>query len=115
MATYTKSIEKLIEKLIKLPGVGRKSSERIVGYIMGATGDEIKALAEAIINVKENVRFCKICNNLSEEDVCRICQDAGRNKQLVCVVENPADVTAIEKAGTFKGLYHVLLGSIFKK
>lgn len=112
MATYTKSIEKLIEKLIKFPGIGRKSAERIVGYILGAAGDEIKALAEAIINVKENVRFCNVCNNLSEEDVCRICQDAGRNKQVVCVVENPTDVTAIEKAGTFKGLYHVLLGSI---
>ncbi len=112
MTTYTKSIEKLIEKLIKFPGIGRRSSERIVGYILGASRDEIKALAEAITNVKENVRFCKACNNLSEEELCRICQDPGRNKQVICVVENPADVTAIEKAGSFNGQYHVLLGSI---
>ena len=112
MATYTKSIEKLIEKLIKFPGIGRRSAERIIGYILGAPGDEIKALSEAITNVKENVRFCKVCNNLSEEELCRICQDSGRNKQVLCVVENPVDVTAIEKAGSFNGLYHVLLGSI---
>jgi len=112
MATYTKSIEKLIDKLIKFPGIGRRSAERIIGYILGAPGDEIKALSEAIMNVKENVRFCKVCNNLSEEELCGICQDSGRNKQVVCVVENPVDVTAIEKAGSFNGLYHVLLGSI---
>jgi recombination protein RecR len=112
MATYTKSIEKLIEKLIKFPGIGRRSAERIIGYILGAPGDEIKALTEAITNVKENVRFCKACNNLSEEELCRICQDPGRNKQVICVVENPVDVTAIEKAGSFNGQYHVLLGSI---
>lgn len=112
MSTYTKSIEKLIEKLIKFPGIGRRSAERIISYILGAGRQEIKDLTEAITNVKENVRFCKICNNLSEEELCRICQDAGRNKQVICVVENPADVTAIEKAGTFHGQYHVLLGSI---
>jgi recombination protein RecR len=112
MTTYTKSIEKLIEKLIKFPGIGRRSAERIIGYILGAPRDEIRALAEAITNVKENVRFCKACNNLSEEEFCRICQDPGRNKQVICVVENPSDVTAIEKAGSFNGQYHVLLGSI---
>jgi len=112
MATYTRSIEKLIEKLIKFPGVGRRSAERIIGYILGAPRDEIKALSEAIMNVKENVRFCKVCNNFSEEELCRICQDARRNKEVICVVENPVDVTAIEKAGNFNGLYHVLLGSI---
>ncbi len=112
MVTYPKSIEKLIEKLIKFPGIGRRSSERIIGYILGAPRDEIKSLVRAITDVKENVRFCKVCNNLSEEELCRICQDSGRNQQLLCVVENPADVTAIEKSGSFHGLYHVLLGSI---
>lgn len=112
MSTYTKSIERLIEKLIKFPGIGRRSAERIISHILGASREEIKSLTEAITNVKENVRFCKACNNLSEEELCRICQDAGRNKQIICVVENPADVTAIEKAGTFHGQYHVLLGSI---
>lgn len=113
MAVYTDSVDKLIERLIKLPGIGRRSAERIVGYLLNAAAaDEVKALAEAIVKVKENVRFCRICNNLSEEEVCRVCQDARRNKGLVCIVENPADVTAIEKAGIFSGVYHVLMGSI---
>lgn len=112
MANYTASIEKLIESLIKLPGVGRRSAERIVAHVLGATKDEIKLLAESLHKVKESVRSCRICNNLSEEDTCKICQDLSRQKDIVCVVEKPSDVTAIEKAGNFHGLYHVLLGSI---
>ena len=112
MATYTQSIEKLIDKLIRFPGVGRRSAERIITYILGASKDEIRGLAEAIMNVKENVRFCKTCNNLSEEELCTICQDSRRNKEIVCVVEKPSDVTAIEKSGNFHGVYHVLLGAI---
>ena len=112
MSNYTQSIEKLIERLIRFPGVGRRSAERIINYILGASGDEVKGLAEAIINVKENVRFCRLCHNLSEEELCKICQDARRKKDVVCVVENPSDVTAIERAGYFDGVYHVLLGSI---
>ena len=112
MANYTDSIEKLIESLVKFPGVGRRSAERIVNYILGASKEEVKTLSEGITKVKENVKFCRICNNLSEEDLCKICQDAGRQKDIVCIVEKPTDVTAIEKAGTFRGIYHVLLGSI---
>ncbi|MGE5197664.1 MAG: recombination mediator RecR [Deltaproteobacteria bacterium] len=112
MTTYTQSIEKLIDKLSRLPGIGRRSAERIIGYILGASRNEIEGLSEAIMNVKNNVRFCKICNNLSEEDLCKICQDPRRIKDVVCVVEKPADVTAIEKSGSFSGVYHVLLGSI---
>jgi len=112
MASYTASIEKLIECLIKLPGVGRRSAERIVGHVLGASKDEIRNLAESLSRVKENVRSCKICNNLSEEDTCKICQDLSRQKEIVCVVEKPSDITAIEKAGNFHGSYHVLLGSI---
>jgi len=112
MANYTASIEKLIECLIKLPGVGRRSAERIVAHVLGASGDEIKILVEFLNRVKENVRSCQICNNLSEEETCKICQDLSRQKDIVCVVEKPSDVTAIEKAGNFHGLYHVLLGSI---
>lgn len=112
MATYTDSIEKLIEALVKFPGIGRRSAERIVGYILGASRDEIKSLLEAMSKVKESVRFCRICNNLSEEDVCKICQDSRRQQDVICVVERPTDVTAIEKGGYFKGSYHVLLGSI---
>jgi recombination protein RecR len=112
MATYTDTIEKLIEKLIKLPGIGRRSAERIVNYILGASKDEVKSLAEMIYRTKELVRFCRICNNLSEEELCKVCQDVRRKKELVCIVEKPQDVTAIEKTGSFSGVYHVLLGSI---
>jgi len=112
MATYTESIEKLIDRLIKLPGIGRRSAERIVTYILDTSKEEIKQLAEALNNVKENVRFCRICHNLSEEELCKICQDSRRKKNIVCVVEKPSDVTAIEKSGNFDGVYHVLMGSI---
>jgi recombination protein RecR len=112
MANYTASIEKLLECLIKLPGVGRRSAERIVAHVLGAPKDEIKVLSESLTKVKESVRACQICNNLSEEDTCKICQDLRRQNDIVCVVEKPSDVTAIEKAGNFQGVYHVLLGSI---
>ena len=112
MANYTESIEKLIERLIRLPGIGRRSAERIVSYILGASRDDIKALTGFISKVKENVRFCKICNNLSEEELCKICQDVQRKKDIICIVEKPTDVTAIEKSADFHGVYHVLLGSI---
>lgn len=112
MSTYTESIEKLIERLVKLPGIGRRSAERIINYILGAPKEEIDGLSQAIDKVKENVRFCKICNNLSEQETCKICQNERRKKDLVCIVEKPSDVTAIEKADSFNGVYHVLLGAI---
>ncbi|MDD5237332.1 MAG: recombination mediator RecR [Candidatus Omnitrophica bacterium] len=112
MSSYTDSIEKLISALIKFPGIGRRSAERIVNYILSVSKDEVTALTEAISRVKESVRFCRICNSLSDQEVCKICQDSRRQKDIVCVVEKPSDVTAIEKAGSFNGVYHVLLGSI---
>jgi recombination protein RecR len=112
MANYTESIEKLIERLIKLPGVGRRSAERIVGYILNTSREEVKSLAEAICRAKENVRLCSICHNLSEEETCKICQDQRRKRDVVCIVEKPSDVTVIEKSGGFNGVYHVLMGSI---
>ncbi|MFH1199123.1 MAG: recombination mediator RecR [Candidatus Omnitrophota bacterium] len=112
MSNYTESIDKLIERLVKLPGIGRRSAERMITYILNAPRDDIKNLAEAILKVKENVHLCRICNNLSEEEFCKICSDVRRYKDIVCVVEKPSDVIAIEKAGGFQGVYHVLLGSI---
>jgi len=112
MANYTESIEKLIDSLIKFPGIGRRSAERVVSYILGATKDEVKILSEALIKVKESVRFCSLCHNLSEEELCKICQDVHRHKDVICIVEKPTDVTAIEKSRSFSGVYHVLLGSI---
>ena len=112
MSTYTDSIEKLIDRLTQLPGIGRRSAERIINYILNAPPDEVKALSAAISRVKESVRLCRICNNLSEEEICKVCQDIHRKKDLICIVEKPSDVTAIEKAGNYHGLYHVLMGSI---
>jgi recombination protein RecR len=112
MTTYTESIEKLINQLIKFPGIGRRSAERIVGYILSAPEQDIKTLSEAIAKTKENVRLCSVCHNLSEEELCRICKDDRRDKNVVCIVEKPSDVLAIEKTGNFHGVYHVLLGSI---
>ncbi|MFH0936002.1 MAG: recombination mediator RecR [Candidatus Omnitrophota bacterium] len=112
MANYTESIEKLIESLVKLPGIGRRSAERIVSYILGASRDEVRRLLECINRVKISVRFCRICYNLSEQELCRICTDQRRQKDVICIVERPTDVTAIEKSGSFSGVYHVLLGSI---
>jgi len=112
MTSYTDSIEKLIDSLIKLPGIGRRSAERIVNHILNASKEESKVLSEAISKVKENVRFCRICNNFSEQEFCEICQDNRRQKDIICIVQKPSDVTAVEKAGSFSGVYHVLLGSI---
>ncbi len=112
MSQYTESIEKLIGSLTKLPGIGRRSAERIIGYILKASNDEMRLFSEAITQVKENVRFCRICNNLSEQELCRVCLDTRRQKDIICVVEKPSDVTAIEKAGSYSGVYHVLMGAI---
>jgi len=112
VAHHVDSIEKLINKLIKLPGIGRRSAERIVAYILDSSLEEIRGLAGSIMKAKEAIRFCRICNNLSEEEVCKICQDARRRKDLICIVEKPGDVALIEKSARFNGTYHVLLGSI---
>ena len=112
MANYTDSIEKLIESLIKLPGIGRRSAERIVNYILNASKEEIKNLSEGISKVKDSVHFCRICNNLSEEELCKVCSDSRRQKDIICIVEKPSDCMAIEKAGNYNGVYHVLLGAI---
>ncbi|MDD5730805.1 MAG: recombination mediator RecR [Candidatus Omnitrophica bacterium] len=112
MANYTESIEKLIDKMVKLPGIGRRSAERIIAYILDASGEEVKGLSEAILRVKENVRSCRICHNLSEQDECAVCRNPGRNRSILCVVEKPNDVSLLEKTGSFKGLYHVLMGAI---
>ena len=112
MPAYTQSIEKLMDHLVKLPGIGRRSAERIVAYMLDAPAAEIEALVQSVTRVKESVRFCRICHNLSEADICTVCSDVNRNKNLLCVVERPNDVMSVEKTGSFHGIYHVLLGSI---
>ncbi len=108
----TQSVTKLIEQFAKLPGIGRKSAERITYHILRVSKTEALGLADAIRDVKENVRYCKTCFNLSETDECEICRDPKRDRGLLCVVEQPRDVIALEQPGTYKGLYHVLLGRI---
>ncbi len=109
---YPRIIENLIEKLTKLPGVGRRSAERIVFWLLENPREDVLGLSEDIIKLKDRLTFCRICNNLSETEVCMICSDAKRRDDMICVVESPKDVLAIEKTGQYHGSYHVLLGVV---
>ena len=109
---YTKSLEELIARLIKLPGIGRRSAERIAIFILQSSYKDVKLLADSIMKAKQNIRLCLICSNLTETEVCHICQNPSRDKTIIFVVEEPKDVMAIEKTAKFNGLYHVLMGSI---
>ena len=106
------TIQNLINELTKLPGIGRRTAERLAFFILKEDEGLGKNLADAILEVKRKVRFCSRCGNLTEDDPCAICSDPGRNRALVCVVEEPKDVWAIERVGTYRGLYHVLMGAI---
>jgi len=112
MAIYPDPIKRLIQCLMKLPGIGRRSAERIVGYILHAQEEQVRLLAQSIQHVKKTIRLCRICRNFSASDICTICQDQKRDHSLLCIVENPQDVMAIEKSGNFNGFYHVLGGAI---
>ena len=106
------SLNRLVEQFAKLPGVGKKSAERLAFHILRVHKNEALALADAIREVKENVRYCETCYNLSETNLCSICQDARRDTGILCVVEQPRDLIALEQSGTYNGVYHVLLGRI---
>jgi len=112
MSELTQSVSQLINEFTKLPGIGKKSAERLAYHVLRVGKAEAMALAEAIRNVKENVRYCQICYNLSEGERCAICSDPRRDESLLCVVEQPRDLIALEQTGTYRGLYHVLLGRI---
>ena len=109
---YPKLIEDLISRLMRLPGIGRRSAERVVFFLLNDTRSNIQELCQVISQLKEGMRFCRVCNNLSEHELCLICNDSTRDKSMICVVEDPKDVLAIERTGTYHGQYHVLLGSI---
>jgi recombination protein RecR len=109
---YTESLSQLIEEFGKLPGVGPKTAERLAFYILKAEPAEAMALANAIKDVKTKIKRCEICYNWSEQQVCQICSDARRDKSVICVVEQPKDVIALEKTGACKWVYHVLGGHI---
>jgi recombination protein RecR len=112
MAYYAASLENLIERLCGLPGIGPKSAQRIALYLLSIPRTDAVELAKAIVDVKDKVRFCSICFNISEGEVCNVCSDERRDDSLLCVVEEPRDVIAIERSGSFRGRYHVLGGAI---
>lgn len=112
MTGFPVSMRALIEEFSKMPGIGPKSAQRLAFYILRSSKAEAETLAGAILKVKNTVRFCNICNNLSDGEVCEICKSPSRDNALLCIVEEPNDIVAIERAGNFHGLYHVLLGSL---
>ncbi len=105
-------VEDLIHELTKLPGIGRKSAQRLAFFIMGMPDSEALPIAEAIVKLKEKARFCRQCFNITEDEVCSICRDPGRSRDRVCVVEEPSNLIVIENTKIYKGLYHVLLGAL---
>ena len=111
-ATGTDAISRLIQELNKLPGIGPKSAQRLAYYLMRAPQEQAIQLAEAILSVKQKIRLCSTCFNVTDVDPCIICRNEQRNRSQVCVVEQPQDILAIEHTGVYKGLYHVLHGAI---
>jgi len=111
-SAYTESLNRLIEEFGRLPGVGPKTAERLAFYILKAKSEEAMKLADAIRDVKNKIKRCQICHNLSEQATCQICSDPRRDKSLICIVEQPKDVISLEKTGTCKWVYHVLGGHI---
>jgi recombination protein RecR len=110
---YTaESVEQLAEQFSRLPGIGRKTAHRLALYILKMSRDEVVTLAKALVNVKDKVKYCSICSNITESDPCSICSNTKREQLSICVVEEPHDVIAIEKTHEFKGLYHVLGGAL---
>lgn len=112
MSELSESVVAMIEQLSRLPGIGRKSAERLAYHLLRVPDSEAFALADSIRNVRENVRYCDICFNLAESEMCNICRDPARDQQTICIVQQPRDLMALEQAGTYRGLYHVLLGRI---
>jgi recombination protein RecR len=112
MSGYTQSVQKLIDELARLPGIGVRSAERIAFHLLKESPTEALKLADAIREVKTRIRHCGICYNLTEQDPCDICVSTSRDQSLVCIVEQPKDLLALESTGLYSGVYHVLLGRI---
>jgi recombination protein RecR len=111
-AVLSPSVQNLVAQLTRLPGVGQRTAQRLAFHLLRAPKDEALALAAAIVEVKERVRFCRECGNLTEDEVCAICLDARRDHTLICVVEQPVDLISVERTAEFRGLYHVLGGAL---
>ena len=110
---YTaESVEQLAEQFAQLPGIGRKTAHRLALYVVKMSREEVSNLAKALVNVKDKVRYCSVCSNITENDPCLICSNTKRDRSMICVVEEPTDVLALERTNEFGGLYHVLGGAL---
>ncbi|HEB02925.1 MAG TPA: recombination protein RecR [Nitrospirae bacterium] len=105
-------IENLTDQLMRLPGIGRKTAQRLAFFILAMPANDAKAISEAIDNVKDNARFCSQCFNISDSELCSICSDPSRDASKICVVEEPSNIMVFERSGAFRGHYHVLLGAL---
>jgi recombination protein RecR len=112
LAHYPEPFARLIEALQRLPGIGPKSAQRITFFLLKRPIDEVRELSEAVIALKEKITYCRTCFNVTDEDPCRICADPARDDRVLCVVEEPNDLLAMERTGEFRGRYHVLLGAL---
>lgn len=112
MSYYAAPLSKLIEQFEKLPGIGRKTAQRLAFYIISQPGEQAEEFAKALVEAKKSMHFCKICQNLTDGDICSICANDSRDRTSICVVEEPKDVVAFEKTRDYNGLYHVLHGVI---
>jgi len=112
MLYTSEALQQLIEEFAHLPGIGRKTAQRLALYILKQDREDVARMARALVNVKERIRYCSICWNITEIDPCSVCSSTRRDKSLICVVEEPNDVIAVEKTNEFRGLYHVLGGSL---
>ncbi len=111
-ARFPPSLERLVELISKLPGLGRKSAARLALHILRHSAEEAEELSQAILDVKQRVRLCRVCSNFTELEICYICTDPKRDHSVICVVETPGDVLRLEKSGAYRGLYHVLGGTL---
>ena len=105
-------VENLINEIMKLPGIGRKTAQRLSFFIMGMPKEDAISIAKAIIELKEKARFCRVCFSITDDELCSICKDPSRDRSSICVVEEPSNLIVIEKTKIFRGLYHVLLGAL---
>ncbi len=112
MSGYAAPIRRLIQELSRFPGVGEKSANRLANFILRSSEEDARRLAESIIEVKRKIRFCPTCFNLTEMEPCEICRDPGRNRETICVVEDPDSLIAVEESGSYNGSYHVLHGTL---
>ncbi|MDH4069288.1 MAG: recombination mediator RecR [Ignavibacteria bacterium] len=112
MLYTSEALHQLIEEFAQLPGIGRKTAQRLALFVLKQSKDDVARMAQALVNVKERIRYCSTCWNITEVDPCAICSGPKREKKVICVVEEPNDVIAVEKTGEFRGLYHVLGGSL---